>query len=296
MGRAFSDSVARAAMLLHFEREVEDRDQATAKLSALVDCSVGVHGAMIDRLIDVVEDQRGGREFIAAFAELSSLRYRAMRCFPQARYWADLGLKERPRAPNLLVARGMIDDLLAREGERVWSPIESLGRRGRHLSLVEALDREGRHSDARDAFEAALAIEPSHCEAALRLGRLRLEAKQIKRGQPLLTGAASRCSPRTRYLAWLFLGRASEDAGDVRTAIDAYENAGRVLPTGQSAAVALAHAEAAAGDIDRAREILERSVAAAGTRTTLDPISTYFVGDDDAVNPLFAALFTACAK
>ena len=286
----------RAAMLLHFEREMADRNVAQAMRNGEVDCAAGLHETAIERLVEVVEKQERGRAFIAGFAEMSSLRYRTMYCFPHARYWAELGLQAGRRTANLLVARGVIDALLAKEAERVWYIVRGLGTKGRQLSYEEAVDRSGRLREARRAFEAALAIDPSHAEAALRLGRLCFEARQLKPAEALLEIAARHGRPRLGYLGWLFRGGVAEESGDVQTAIKAYEAALRLLPNTRSAAVALAYVEAGRGDTVRARELIERTAAASLTRVTIDPLANYPIGDDDDLPALFATLFKDSAR
>ena len=122
------------------------------------------------------------------------------------------------------------------------------------LALAEEVGtREGKARRLREEAEAllreTLAADPARTEARLRLGRVLLEEGRPHEAEPLLQQAAEQARDRQqRYLALLFLGRASEQHENPETAATFYRLALEAWPDSQAARLALARClEASAG-------------------------------------------------
>jgi thioredoxin-like negative regulator of GroEL len=140
---------------------------------------------------------------------------------------------------------------------------------------------------ARSAFEEVLGIEPSNTEAALRLGRVRVEQGDAEAAVTLLEALVrARHDERTAYLSRLLLGRAHERLERFDRAAAAFRDAILVLPA-QSARLALAYRLHGDGDGARAVWLAE---AVAEDRKVEDPWWAYRFGQYWLLDDVLAAL------
>jgi cytochrome c-type biogenesis protein CcmH/NrfG len=140
---------------------------------------------------------------------------------------------------------------------------------------------------ARRAFEDVLGIEPSNTEAALRLGRVRIEQGDAEAAVTLLEGLVrARHDVRTAYLSRLLLGRAHERLERFDRAAAVFRDAISVLPA-QSARLAFAYRLQGQGDGARAVWLAE---AIAEDRKVEDPWWAYRFGQYWLLDDVLAAL------
>lgn len=280
----------RAAVLLHAERERDDRRKVVEGSGGQPDCFVGPHGSMAERLLKPTEEEPGGREFVAAFALAQSIHQRSLLCFQNALYWAELGLKSDSKSPALHFAAGLAGESLGAFGS---GPPPS---DGRAAVSRQAPRKETVLQRARERYEKALALDPELIEARLRLGRMQGNAGHSKAARKNLAVAVTQAQGPVLYLARLFLGRILEEDGDLDSAIEHYRRAAEPEPLPQAANVALAHALALKGETGAARDVLAAALARAGSRGGEDPYWFYFVGSPTVGEGLFERLRAGLAK
>lgn len=105
------------------------------------------------------------------------------------------------------------------------------------------------NAEARDAYERAVAADPSHATARIRLGRtLTVEGKADRAVEHLRIALAGSLQRTDRYLAQLLLGRAEEVARNLDGARAAYGEAAALYPDAQSPRLALSQIALQAGD------------------------------------------------
>lgn len=280
----------RAAVLLHAERERADRRKVVEGSGGEPDCFVGPHGSMAEKLLKPTAEQPGGREFVAAFALAQSLHQRSLRCFQNALYWAELGLKSDSKAPALYFAAGLASESLGSFGG--GAPASA----GREAISAQTPRGETILEQARARYEKALSLDPGVVESRVRLGRMQGNAGKQEEARKNLALAVTQAEGSVLYLARLFLGRVLEEAGDLDSAIAHYRRAAEPEPLPQSANVALAHALALKGDSGAARAVLVAALARAGRRVGEDPYWFYHVGDPAVGEALFERLRAGLAK
>lgn len=283
----------RAAILLHAQRDRNDRIQTIKQADGAADCSTSAQGLSSERLLGFVALQPRGQEFVARFSVAMSMDSRAMLCFLRAGQWAETGLKAAPRDARLFVALGLAAETIGTTGYTEPVPFATLDSRGRQSFMAMRsgpVNKTHQMNAAREAFEKALAIEPGQDEARLRLGRVLWRLGRAREAQESLGKAVNATEGATRYLAHLFLGQCLEDGQNLGGAIDEYKAALSLRPDTQIGAVALAHALSLRGDVDRAREILEPVLAFSGQRKSVDPYWIYLIGVPELTEPLLEAL------
>jgi tetratricopeptide (TPR) repeat protein len=134
--------------------------------------------------------------------------------------------------------------------------------------------RDGNLKRARQAFESALKSDPRNVEARIRLGSVRLMERDDTRAVSLLSPLLLEpVGAREAYLARLFLSRARARAKQFDEAARILDQAARVMPSGQSAYVGLAHVQTQKGDSRAAADALQRMLMA--PREPDDPWVTY---------------------
>jgi tetratricopeptide (TPR) repeat protein len=152
-------------------------------------------------------------------------------------------------------------------------------------------------TEAAGLFEKALARDPRHPEAHLRLGRLELLLGRSEEGLTKLQWVTEHARELDLvYLAHLFLGRAHEEAGQLDAALASYRAALAVDPGGQAASVATSHALHARGELAAAAEILEQGLAARRRRRTPDAWWSYPEGRPGQLPALMAQLFEEACR
>jgi tetratricopeptide (TPR) repeat protein len=133
------------------------------------------------------------------------------------------------------------------------------------------------NTDARDAYERAVAADPSHLAARIRLGRtLLVEGKADAAAGHLRTALAGTLQRRQRYLALLLLGRAEELARNMDGARAAYTEAAALYPDAQSPRLALSQIALQAGDRAGAAAMFPFLSAEAPDDAREDPWWRYF--------------------
>jgi tetratricopeptide (TPR) repeat protein len=115
--------------------------------------------------------------------------------------------------------------------------------------------------EAEELFRETLAIDPARVEARLRLGHVLLTSGRPGEAVSLLRQAAEQArDSRQRYLALLFLGRASELQEDPNAAATSYRGAVEAWPESQAARLALARSLEASGGPAPARPLVMASL------------------------------------
>lgn len=117
----------------------------------------------------------------------------------------------------------------------------------------EAVERR----DAEDAFRLALAADPHHFEARLRLAHiLTRQERYDEAARELAIVLATAEHPWHRYFAFLLAGRAEEGRGLPERARAAYQSAAALFPYAQSPRLALSQLDLRVGDRDAAIGVL----------------------------------------
>jgi tetratricopeptide (TPR) repeat protein len=107
----------------------------------------------------------------------------------------------------------------------------------RQVRLVFAEHR----ANAEARFREAVALDPGHLEARVRLGWALVQRDRVAQAEPhLRCVAASQTEPTLAYVARLLLGRVQERAGQVEAARKNYEAASKLFPAARSPRFALA--------------------------------------------------------
>lgn len=117
------------------------------------------------------------------------------------------------------------------------------------VEKARTLDLAGRKAQAREAWQAILAVVPQHQEAAARLGRLAWEDGDHATAATLLARAATNEAPAS---VWFDLGMARQDLRDHRGAVNAYRKALAIKPDHAEAALNLGIALQEGGEPDAA--------------------------------------------
>lgn len=117
----------------------------------------------------------------------------------------------------------------------------------------------GRLPDAKRSFERAIELSPSHAPAYAQLGRVLLRLGRADEAREHINYAL-RLSPRDPYLAyWLaFAGAAELELEHFDEAVTYFEQASSLNPTQPRIALVRAAAHALAGNMDTARQGLQR--------------------------------------
>jgi tetratricopeptide (TPR) repeat protein len=120
------------------------------------------------------------------------------------------------------------------------------GRRERYIPGVGTADAE--RDEAEDAFRAAIAADPGHLEARLRLAQvLNVDGEYDEAVRELTLVLERTKAPWHRYFALLFLGRAEEGRGHPDEARHAYESASGLFPDAQAPRMAISQIDMQAG-------------------------------------------------
>jgi tetratricopeptide (TPR) repeat protein len=158
-------------------------------------------------------------------------------------------------------------------------------------SYQDASARRRRHlADARGFFEEAARLDAGDSEARLRLAHTQLESGNVAAASTLLQDLMREQSldRRAAFLSRLLLGKARDAAGDGESAIALFREAVALVPSAQSAHVAVAAALHRQGKF---REAAGASVSMFGSPSTpLDPWLLYHHGQYWLVDPLLDEL------
>jgi len=176
------------------------------------------------------------------------------------------GLASVPRAAALHLLAGAVEDIEAQRFEP--DVAQDAGGSQRALLRNARTEVEGsvRFKLAERAYRQALALDPAHVGARLRLGRVLVLLHRQADARPLLDGAlADSRTLADRYLARLFLSDLLARDGDVDAARRLLDEARAIAPDRQSAWLALAQLEERTGRPDRARAVAREGLARPGT-------------------------------
>ena len=188
-----------------------------------------------------------------------------------ARSYLEDGLELFEDDPALLVALGAVY-----EAEAWHLRLELRALEAKLLPVLVDLARvraEQRRywSESADLYEHALARNPEHAEARLRLGCVELLRDHTDRGLAMLRWVTEHArEPDLVYLAQLFVGRELKRSGDLDGALASYRAALETDPLGQAAYIATSHALRMSGRPDTAAEVLERGLATRRPELTRD--------------------------
>ena len=124
--------------------------------------------------------------------------------------------------------------------------------------------------DAERHYRQALIVDPTFIEARVRLGRV-LTLRKDAEGMKVLGQIDQSAETPYQYLARLFEGDMLEQRGDNADAERRYAAAITLLPTAQSARIALAHVRHARGARSEAARDIRSSAGASDVPDTSDP-------------------------
>jgi tetratricopeptide (TPR) repeat protein len=136
---------------------------------------------------------------------------------------------------------------------------------------------KGDLKDAERHYRQALIIAPTLMEARLRLGRV-LTLRDDPEGIKILGQIGESAESPFRYLARLFEGDVFEKRGDMAEAERRYSTAVSLIPTAQSAYMALAHVRHARGARAEAAQDVRSSAGVKDAPDTADPWFWYSRG------------------
>ncbi len=190
-----------------------------------------------------------------------------------SRAYLEEALKAFPKDPHLILARGSDYEMLSDMKAGYLRNLDAEGGDRGHskVSPDDQLDEAIRW------FERAIALEPTLVEARLRLGRVLYRRGDYDRAA-LELDAVRQVAPwsELRYLALVFLGVVESARGSYERADGFYAEARRILPRGQSAAIASAQAAYLRGRVSDAATTIQATLQQANKQ---DPWWAYISGE-----------------
>jgi tetratricopeptide (TPR) repeat protein len=264
----------RAALLLHGDREAEEKLRPPVSEQAPPSCGIGLHARLVERLADLLQlVDRDPGDFLRRYYLGLARRAHWSQCLSTAELLARAGLKRSPRDAALLLTLGIAEENDAFHERAPTS--RSQGLSGKQRDLWE---------DAQRTFEEALAADPALDEARLRLGRVlwRLGKNQAARASFDAVLAKDLSDASLAYLAHLFLGRLDQDEGRRADAEKHYAAALAMRSGSEPAAVALSHMRLLQGDPDAARDVLNKFLVYGHRRREIDPFVGYLMAHTGA--------------
>lgn len=265
----------RAAVMLHADRDMLDRPR-TAATEQSRPCS-GEQARRAGQLAAILAARDGSRDFARRFFLAMANRSQWDFCLDAAQQWARDGLAHFPGDPDLLLALGStLEEKATLAALPPGTPTLLSGFRRTRGVTDPTGDRTRWFGEAERILSVAVSADPQMVEARIRLGRVQWRLAKDELARHTLEDAVRVGGPPPLpHLAHLFLGQALERAGRAREAARQFEEALRLEPESQCAAVALSHALLAAGDAPGARRLLEETLVHAGRRGERDPYWDY---------------------
>jgi tetratricopeptide (TPR) repeat protein len=265
----------KAAVMLHADRDALERPRSAATEQSRP-CS-GAQARRAGQIAAILAGRTDTRDFARRFFMAMAHRSQWDFCLDAAQEWARDGLALFPADPHLLLALGAtLEEKATLAALPPSTPTLLSGFRRTRGVADPTGDRTRWFGEAERVLSAAVAADPEMVEARIRLGRVQWRLAKDELARPTLEEAVRRGGPPPLpHLAHLFLGQALERAGRAREAAGQFEEALRLEPESQCAAVALSHALLAAGDALDARRILEETLTHAGRRAERDPYWDY---------------------
>ncbi len=266
----------RAALLLHAEREIQERFGAPVTEQS-VTCSTGPNAQTVERLAGMlllVDPE--ATAFLSRFYVAMTRRAQWSHCIPEAEQWARTGLKRFPKDGPLLMTLGIVLEttafltLVPAPRAAIQGPQAVRQYEAQTAKLGALWER------VRRTFDDALAADASLHEARLRLGRVLWRLDRPEPARACFEEVLARSDDKVLlYLAHLFLGRIHEDQNRLADAEKEYQAALAVRPSSEAAAVALSHARLVLGDTVGAREAMDLGLEQVRLRVGGDPYKNY---------------------
>lgn len=258
----------RAALLLHADREAQEKLRPPVSEQAPPSCDTGPHARVVERLADLLPlVDRQAADFLRRFYLGLARHAHWSHCLSTAELWARAGLKRFPRDGPLMLTLGIAAENDAFHERAPTS--RSQGMSGKQRALWE---------DAQRTFEAALAADPQLHEARLRLGRVLWRLGKTEAARVCFEMVLSKDpEPSLVYLAHLFLGRLHQDQGRLADAEKEYSAALAMRSGSEPAAVAVSYVRQLLGNPEGARDALNRFLVYAHRRTEMDPFIDYLM-------------------
>lgn len=266
---AFERFSLRAALLLHGDREAQEKLRPPVSEQAPPSCGIGQHARVVERLADLLlQVDREPGDFLRRYYLGAARRAHWSHCLGTAQLWARAGLKRFPKDGPLLLTLGIAAENDAFHERAPTS--RSQGMSGKQRALWE---------EAQRTFEDALAADPELHEARLRLGRVlwRLGKSEAARACFEMLLAKDPTEASLPYLAHLFLGRLHQDEGRLAEAEKEYSAALAMRSGSEPAAVAVSYVRQLLGNPEAARDVLNRFLVYSHRRTEIDPFIGYLM-------------------
>ena len=164
-----------------------------------------------------------------------------------------------PRDPELQFVRGLIHE--SQSASQIQAAVAEQQARVSRVGMIyipSVGSARAEQRQAEDAFRIALAGDPAHLEARLRLSHLlTLDGRYEEAAKELAIVFAGVTHPWHRYFALLLLGRAEEGRGRPSDARVAYEAASALFPDAQAPRLAISQIDLRAGDRAGALKVFE---------------------------------------
>jgi hypothetical protein len=128
-----------------------------------------------------------------------------------------------------------------------------------HLALAQRLIVRREYGEAEPHLEAALKVEPDHCQVLYSLALCRVHAGRAAEAVPLLERLLARDQRWSHYAAWHLLIEARDDLGDAEGALRACRELARLSPTLQNQCLLAEHLSAQ-GQGQEAYDLLDRAL------------------------------------
>jgi tetratricopeptide (TPR) repeat protein len=207
-------------------------------------------------VLDRTPDDEDARVWYRAVAN----HFWAVRNFTEALPHMQKAIEQFPRDPELQFVRGLIHETQSAPQIQAAVAEQQALRTGNpgviYIPSVGSAASERR--EAEDAFRIAIAEDPNHLEARMRLAHLltydRRHDEAVKELAIVLAGVEH---PWHRYFASLLMGRAEEGRKRPAEARAAYEAAAALFPEAQAPRVAISQIDLRAGDREAAMKVFE---------------------------------------
>ena len=259
----------RAAILLHADREANEKLRPPVSEQPPPSCEIGLHARVVERLADLLLlVDRQADDFLRRFYLGAARHAHWSHCLRTAQHWARAGLKRFPQDGPLMLTLGIAAENDAFHERAPTSRKDGMSSKQRAL-----------WEDAQRAFEDALAADPKLDEAGLRLGRVLLRLGKTEAARAHFEMLVASRDPETSllYLAHLFLGRLHQDEGRLAEAEKEYSASLRIRPASEPAAVAVSYVRQLLGRTESARDVLNRFLVYPQRRRELDPFIDYLM-------------------
>lgn len=222
-----------------------------------------------------------GRVFPGRWYGVAASIFLAQTDTVRAREVLERGLSTVPESAGLHLLAGAVEDMEAQRFEPDAAQDAAGSQRAMNRNARSEIEGSVRLALAERAYRHALTIDPALVGARLRLGRVLFLLHRLPEARSMLEGARDNAvAASDRYLARLFLSELDRLHGNVEAARRLLDEARAMAPDRQSAWVALAQLEEAAGRPDQARAIVREGLARSG-KTVVDEWWSYRNGGLD---------------